>query len=319
MPLTIIFDETGVQANKIFTVGEAPIVSKVEVGDLKDSNNNTIESIEAGTSAKGAYLEYKAYDQYGVQVEDPTVLNNAGKGVTVVIPDGNLVKGTTGADDAFVSSVIGTDAPDLLLTAKANAEAKDVVITLFANGTGQSVTKTIKIAQPKVPTSIEFGAYTDTLAKGDTDKFIPLVVKNEKGEVLSTQEIVDNKDAFTIYATGGVVTLGTPVIQETGADKGKVKIASVDNKGTATIVVQLKDKPNVKAQINVSANDARYADRIAVSSAAADKAIQTATTKVKFKTYDQLGGDWANAVTGATYATGDYTSQVVLKMEKISR
>jgi hypothetical protein len=86
----------------------SPMVSKVEIGDLKNSSNDKQANIVAGSKA---YLDVKAYDQYGLRVMDKTTLN---KYVFVVIQDNDLQKGDDDSN-AFVDSVIGDDAADLKL------------------------------------------------------------------------------------------------------------------------------------------------------------------------------------------------------------
>ncbi len=327
VPVTVIYSDSNstAQANKIFTVGEAPIVSKVEVGDLMDADGNMLDSIEAG---KTAYVDIKAYDQYGVRVSDAATLNDGGKGVTVVIPDSDLLKGTSNTvttNPAFVASVVGDYGDDAAFSAKSGASAKDVTVTFFANGTGQSVSKVIHISTPAVPATVEFGNYTDTIAKDDAPVFIPLVVKDASGKLLTAQQIADNASKFTTYAIGGQATIPadgsstvagvslnvTNGIQTTGSDKGKLALSTFPNTGNGQVVVMLKDYPTQKSTFNVAVNAARVADHISVSEAAAAKLINGATSELKFKTYDQYNGDWKNTTTTVT----DY---VYLKLEKVS-
>lgn len=313
VPVTIIHPDSNAQANKIFTVGEAPIVSKIELGDLKDGDNKVIESLQPG---KTAYIEYKAYDQYGVEVTDDVLLNGA-RGVTTVIPDNNLVKGTdptVNNGNAFVPNIIGTTADDLAISATSSSSAKDVTLSFFANGTGQSVQKVVKITTPSIPATVEFGDFTSTLATGDTNVYVPLVVKDTTGKALTAQEIADNASKFTVYATGGVVTLAPSAIQTSGTNKGKILITSVDRKGNGSIVIQMTNNPAVKATLNLSTVDVRKAERIAVSTKAADKLLVTAataaTSDVKLKTFDQYGGDSKVSTLNDAY--------VKLKVETVS-
>lgn len=317
VPLTVIHTDSGAQANKIFTVGEDAIVSKVEVGDLVDNENKVIESIQAG---KVAYLDFKAYDQYGIRVSKLAQLNGP-TGVTVVIPDNNLVKGDDPSDltstNSFVTNVVGDYADDLAISAINGATAKEITLSFFANGTGQSVQKVVRVSTPKVPASVEFGDFTSTLAVGDTNVKVPLIVKDAAGETLSGQDIADNADKFTVYAIGGVVTVENAAtsIVSTGTHKGKLNITSVDMKGNGSIVIQLTNNPAAKATLNVSVVEQRAADRIAVATKAADKllvidGVGAATSGLKLKTFDQYNGDWKNATLNTSYVT--------LKVEKVS-
>jgi hypothetical protein len=303
--ITILHEDSGTQVNKIFTVGDIPFVSKVEVGDLLNSAGTKIDAIDTGSYA---YLDLKAYDQYGIRVLDKEQLN---QGVTVVIPDGDLQKGDDNRE-AFVDSAIGDDAADLKLKPAANAKAKDITVTLFANGSGQSVSKTVTIRAQKVPAALEFGSYNYNLAVGDTTgtndpdldakMYVPIVVKDAQGNVLTPQEIVDQSDKLTIFTSGGITLAGTETpgvnqyhIATGGAFKGMVAIKRADSKGNATITVQLQDKPEVRTQFSTYVNEARKVDSIKFSTTPAKYQVAGAGNELKLKVYDQYGSEMKNA------------------------
>lgn len=304
--VTIIHEESGVTANKVFAIGDIPNIAKIEVGDILDGSNNKVDAAEA---EKDFYLGFKAFDQYGLPVEDRAMLNT---GVTVYSTDGNVGKGTS-ATEYFVDNVIGTDAADLKLKFN-KKEAKDnVSVSLIANGSGQTVTKTFKVTASKTPATVEFGAYTATLAESDTlatttdndlrkKFFVPIVVKDAKGDTLTAQEIVDNASKFTIYPTGnisldnGANVLGggadtTNYIVKTGEHKGKIAISAASGKGNAGITVQLIADTNVKSSWSTSVGEKRKADKIAFSLAPKKFMINQTNNEFKLKLYDQHGGE----------------------------
>ncbi|MEK3911955.1 S-layer homology domain-containing protein [Paenibacillus sp. FSL H7-0331] len=309
--VTIIHEDSGVTANKVFAIGEAQNVAKIEVGDLKNSSNVKIDSVEA---QKDTYLDIKAIDQYGIQVQDYDTLN---KGVTFYSTEGNVKKvAKDGSNDVWftTSSEIGDDAADLKFRYDKN-EAKDsVTLNIIANGSGQAVTKTVKVTASKTPATVEFGAYSYTLAEGDdvtkvnndTDLqkkfFVPIIVKDAKGEVLTKQEIADKAYKFNIYSTGSINlasinvpddnggTRSTPIVQ-TGEHKGEIAITGANSKGSSSIVVSLQDAPTVRVSQNISVGEKRKADKIAFSAAPKKYQVNGTDNELKLKIYDQHGGE----------------------------
>ncbi|TBL72490.1 S-layer homology domain-containing protein, partial [Paenibacillus thalictri] len=290
--LTIIHQDSNKQVNKSFTLGDKSIVSKVEVGDLLNSSGNKVESIDANGYA---YLDTKVYDQYGLRIENKDELN---QGVTVTIPDGDLAKGNEGDSGAYVDNAIGDDAADLKLRSVSD-KAKEITISVYANGTGESVTKKIAIGATRVPNTLEFGAYNYNLAKGDVPTgddevdgkmYVPMVVKDQAGNVLTGQDIYDNKDKFTIFASGGIKLADQP-ISNSGAHKGMIAIQSADNKGAASITVQLKDNPSASTKLDMNVYDERKADGIKFSTTPKKYMIAGTDNEMKLKVYDQFGSE----------------------------
>lgn len=297
--ITIIHRESGVQANKLYTVGMESVVSKVEVGDLVDSAGKKIDAID-GKDGYG-YLDVKAWDQYGFRVEKAVILNDS---INVVTTDGDLETGTRSNDDPFVSDVIGDDADDLRLWSDTD-EDKDVTVQVFANGSGQSVSKQVKIGASKEPATIEFGAYNYTLAEGDnyTDLqeeefrkqlYVPLIVKDSKGEVLDADDVISayDKGKFDIDPSNGIDLRPNP-IQRTGTYKGYLAIDNVTKTGSQEIEVTLEDKPNVSKAWTVYVGEERTIETVKFSTT--PKKYQTpgltgnVDNELKLKFYDQYG------------------------------
>ncbi len=233
-PVTIIHTDSGVSTSKVFKVGDLPIVSKIELGDVILPSG--VKNFESGS--KKAYVKFTAYDQYGTKVTTVQTKDAQGnvvsgldssRGITRVVSDTGIfdVTGFTDYD--------GDDQPEIELTSKSVTADKQATLTLFANGTGQSVSKTINVVAPKVPATVEFGNFTDTLAKGDTNKYIPIVVKDNQGNQLSADDIVNNIASFTVYSTNSIT--GNVTIETAGENKGKIKLANITDKGSATIYV----------------------------------------------------------------------------------
>ncbi|WP_240419830.1 S-layer homology domain-containing protein [Paenibacillus periandrae] len=309
--VTIIHEDSGATANKVFAVGDSPNVSKVEIGDLLNSANTKIETIEAN---KDTYLGLKAYDQYGIPVEDSETLN---RGITFYSTEGNVVRVAKdkNSNDAWFTqtSEIGDDAADLKFKYNKIESKENITLTVIANGSGQTATKTVKVNAPKTPASVEIGAYNYTLAEGDVKTgdsaldqkfYVPLVVKDAKGDLLTPSEIADNAYKFSIYGTGSVnpdttskvynsdtKSETTTAIVQTGEHKGQIAIASVGYKGSAGITIMLLDTPNVKASWSTNVAEKRRADKIVFSATPKKYMVNNTDNEFKVKVYDQNGGE----------------------------
>ncbi|MDF2958984.1 MAG: hypothetical protein K0S39_719 [Paenibacillus sp.] len=290
--ITVLHEESGVQASKIFTVGDEALVSKVEVGELLNSAGTKIEEIEA---LGYAYLDTKAYDQYGFIVEDLDILND---GISVSTSDSDLEVGDND-DEAYVDDVVGSDAADLKLRSTEN-EAKEITVSVFARG-GQSVTKTLKIGTSKIPATVEFGSYNYTLAEGDVQThdeavdnkfFVPIVVKDAKGELLDADDIVDafDDEKFDIDSTSGL-DLASVAIARSGSHKGMIEIEKADRTGNQTITVALEDIPTQRATFSVNVGEKREAQEIKFSTTPKKYMVAGSDNEVKFKIYDQHGSE----------------------------
>ncbi|WP_248929402.1 S-layer homology domain-containing protein [Paenibacillus hamazuiensis] len=313
--VNILHEDSGTQASKIFTVGDESLVSKVEIGDLYNAAGTKLDYLEANSAA---YLDVKAYDQYGFRVQEKDLLNDD---VRINPSDSDMEVGTDDKD-AFVDDIIGDDAADVELRS-VNNEEKDIVVTVFARG-GNSVSKTIKVKASKVPATVEFGSYNYTLAEDDVitnDEdvdakfYVPLVVKDSKGEVLDADDIVtafDNggkNNKFRINSTSGIDLDRNAEIVTTGAHKGQIKIAGVSRKGSQQITVELEDYPNQKAQLSIPVSEARKAESIKFATTPKKYMVRGTDTEMKFKIYDQNGTEmkYDTDVDNDYYVTLTYT------------
>ncbi|MCS7459967.1 S-layer homology domain-containing protein [Paenibacillus doosanensis] len=319
LSITILHEDSGVQVNKIFTIGDEPIVSKIEVGDLLNSSGNKVDAVESNSYA---FLDLKAWDQYGLRVENKGLLNDS---VTVSTTDRDLEIGDDDKD-AFVDDAVGDTAADLKLRST-NNEEKTVNVNIFARG-GQSVSKDIKIKASKVPATVEFGSYNYTLAEGDVhtqdesvdNKFyVPLVLKDSNGDLLDADDIVDaygdGRDKLDIRSSGGI-NLASSEIATSGTHKGQIEIQDVDRKGSASITVTLRDFPNQKATMNISVGDVREAQEIKFSTAPKKQMVAGSNgavtdNELKFKIYDQQGAEMKYISKDSKYVDNGYFVKLI--------
>ncbi|NOU95151.1 hypothetical protein GC093_18250 [Paenibacillus sp. LMG 31456] len=300
--ITIVHKDSGVQLNKIFTVGDYSIVDKVEVVDLVNSSGTKIVDI-AATSANN-FLLVRAYDQYGFRVEDKGTLNDD---ITVTFSDSDLEAGSGYGHlplDPFVDDVVGDDSADMQIRSVSNVE-KDITITIHTRF-GYVTTKTVHIFAANMPAAIEFGPYDYLLAEDDVitgdedvDKkfYIPLILKNSKGELLDADDIVNaysngDKDSKFIISYSSGITFGrdrSSQVVKTGAYKGYLVVTSIDRKGPQYITVRLEDYPTVTSTLNIPVYEARKPDSIKITTMPKKYILGGTDTEVKFKVYDQFG------------------------------
>ncbi|MDQ1909627.1 S-layer homology domain-containing protein [Paenibacillus sp. GD4] len=288
--ISILHSASGSQANKVFTVGEQQLISKLELGEMVNGSGQKVTTLDA----KGfAYLDVKAYDQYGFRVEDRNDLNS---GITVTTTDIDLEKGNPGEVGGFVENAVGDSGADLKIRSVGD-KSKDVKISLVAHGSGQSVEKSIAIVAAGVPASVQFGAYNQTLAKGDVvtgddavdaKMYVPIIVKDAQGNVLTAQQIYDNRDKFMVMASGGV-TLADQPISGSGKYKGMIALKNATAVSPVTLTVQLKDYPQGMVQANLAVKEERKANAIRFAQTPKNYMTAGAENELKVKLYDQYG------------------------------
>ncbi|NQX62649.1 S-layer homology domain-containing protein [Paenibacillus qinlingensis] len=249
--VTIMAPDYSVTANKTFTVGELQAVSKVELSDVVYVSGKT--KFEAGDLVS---VPYKAYDQYGYPVTDLDILTNStltSSTATGVI-DMSATSPARGFD--FIADETGDGIPELKIKAASNFtnfSIQDVMLTLTGLGSGQSVSKVMKVAASKAPYEFSIGNFPNTVAVGDEDFYLPLVVKDQGGTILTTDEVVENADKISVFglsngsiSVGAKDSLGRLIggIEKSGANRGTIRVSDLKtlsdvNKGPLTIKAAL--------------------------------------------------------------------------------
>ncbi|CAG7638408.1 hypothetical protein PAESOLCIP111_03937 [Paenibacillus solanacearum] len=302
----VIDFESRLTASQTFTIGDLPLVSSIEIGEL--SLPPSVKKLQAGGTA---YLKVKAFDQYGVPV-----LTVRGQ-----LPDGQAYGLDTSAGISAVTknaAVVKLEGerwydydndefPELAITGGTEAaQSREAEITLFALGSGQSVTKTIQISASKTPFSVAFGPFKKTVAIGDKDVSLPLVIKDDQGQALTPNEVVEHIGSLTVYSTlGGAadVKLATE-----GKTRGLLAISGLkEGKGTVYVQILGTDK---KASLPIQVEKERYPAKLMIKTDLAPYYIHDAEDGLVILMRDQYGDfirDGANEYIPALADASDAT------------
>lgn len=314
----IIIEKSGSSVSKEFTVGDPPLVKNIDLGDPKTNLKLPFGQLFFKAGEK-AYLDFKAFDQYGNRLIDPQYLNT-GMGRTYVGTTGNVNVLRTDSLNEFIDFE-NDGYPELQLVANPSLDSdKDVLVTLFWEG--QKVSQNVTVKTPKMPNTVKIGPLTNLLTVGDTNISINLQVVDSFSYELTALERQDllTTGKISVYAIGGLV-LATPAINSSGA----IVVQQVSGTGPASINVRINGR-NQTITYPINVLDARKPDSIKVdtlNSASNVLALNgvnskllsggktTTTPKAQFIIYDQTG-------TKTEYKTNRTDYKVQLKLEKIS-
>ncbi|MDR6553623.1 S-layer homology domain-containing protein [Paenibacillus qinlingensis] len=314
--VNIYNNDSRVSASKTFKVGLPPMVSKVELGEVKYQNGKDA-LINAGDQA---VIKLVQIDQYGQEITQQTgnafpvniqVTPNFNNQYTAVLQD----KDNDGIDEVVVT-----------LNSKATVSGEQT-ITVF--GGGSTTTVKVAVKAVSVPAKIEFGELTGSYADGDTDKYVALNLFDAAGNLLSAQDVVDNVDRLSLSASGNIAFGPTTDVPEAmlahksdgtvtpivavGPNKGKIHLASLTGKGTANIFAYTtitESGTTSNANLSLPITEARYPVTMTVATDPAAKAVETATTAVKLLVKDQYGENLETMANGGVVTENNGTRSV---------
>ncbi|MFC0212922.1 S-layer homology domain-containing protein [Paenibacillus chartarius] len=279
-----------VQAQKIFKIGNAPYISKIELKEPEYQNGATALNKE-GDTAKVTLVEY---DQYGCvivkgmdTVNTPSAYISPNPTIFEDIKDSNW---EWNSDDMRVAIVKLKKKPE------GNAEA---ILNVY--GASTTATTKIKLSAAKVASKVEIEG--NTFAEGDTDQYVTINAYDANGDKLSVDDIVQNaKDGRfdNINITGALVGVKGSVggvlkegyIVKAGEHKGKIHISSV-TKGTGFIYINLFNTfggNSTTASQTFNVSSPRYASSIKLASDMPSKVVDgvgAIEAKGKVYVYDQ--------------------------------
>jgi len=303
--INVYNNDSRVSISKTFKIGLAPMVSKVELGEIKYANGK-----EALTNAGDqAVIKLVQIDQYGQEITQQT---------------GNLfpinLQITPNFNNQFKAEVQDKDNDNIdevvvTLNTKATVSSEQTV-TVF--GGGSTSTAKVAVKAVAVPAKVEFGDISSTTyADGDQNKYVTLNMYDAEGNLLSAQDVVDNVDRVTISASGNIVFGATTDVPEAmfakrtdgtfspiiavGANKGKIHIANLNGKGTANMFAYtsiLESGATSSTNTNLPISDARYPVTMTVATESATKGIEGGETELKLLVKDQYGENLENLARG---------------------
>ncbi|RTE07888.1 S-layer homology domain-containing protein [Paenibacillus whitsoniae] len=316
VPITVYFNNSNVTVSKNFKVGTVPLLSKIEAGKVTYSNTTTNKLTSADDSAS---IPLTLLDQYGNEIvrsqfNGGTPEVNASNINPVVTPyEEKLVVDKAGSTlavgDLFDDN--GNARIKVKLTGKVDKNA-DFTINIY--GGSSSASATVSVGAGNLATKVEFDTSAVSVSATDREVFVPLIVSDANGNKLSAQDIVDNKARFTFS-----VSNGTAAIQETGADKGKLRLAfttdnSVGNKLYISGQIN-QSQSNTFVQTSVNVGEGRYPDSFVVKTESAAKAILGADDKVVFQLVDQFGKNLNDNIGATIPGQNGRTAEYQIKAE----
>jgi hypothetical protein len=311
VPITVYFNNSNVTVSKNFKVGTVPLLSKIEAGKVTYSNTTTNKLTSVDDNAS---IPLTLLDQYGNTIvraqftgSSPEV--NASNINPVITPYEQYLVIDKAASTLAVGDLFddnGNARVKVKLTSKVDKTAE---YTINIYGGSSSATTTVNVGAGNLATKVEFDTSAVSISSTDREVFVPLIVSDANGNKLSAQDIVDNKARFNL-----TVSNGTATIQETGADKGKLRLNfTTDNAVGNKIFISgsiNQSQTNTFVQTSVNVGEGRYPDTFVVKTESAAKAILGAKDEVVFQLVDQFGknlnDDIAASIPGQNGRTAEY-------------
>ncbi|CAG7655500.1 S-layer homology domain-containing protein [Paenibacillus allorhizosphaerae] len=303
IPITIVNNDQYLTVSKSFKLGTAPILSKLELGEAQYSNTEAKAITSKGESAS---YELNLFDQYGGMFgydSSLTEINsnaNEWKDIVNVIWNDYVgdSTGKTVIEPTFEDN--GNNIPRMKLTLTQNidksADYNFTVTTQAATATGK-----VKVQSAKVATKIEIGDFSDVVAVGDKDVYIPVIAYDAQGNQLSIEDLTSDTNRDRIQITS---SFAEPKIMNSGANKGSIHLKNLDgvSKNSAISVTVMIATPNAQstATRTFTVSDARYPDKIKEVVAPAKQYIQGSSSSFKYVILDQYGKEMKYQSTGVT-------------------
>ena len=292
IPVTIYYNDTRLNASKTFKVGNAPFVTKMELGEVKYDGTKT----SLTNAGEVALVPIKLYDQYGNPITKDQTVSSAINFNQFVAPHSTNLSAST--DDFNNDNTYETK----ITLASKEAKAATYTLTVYAGGT--SANTTFSVGAGKVATKVGFGEFDAVLAEGDTDPtYIPVVAYDSEGNQLTKDELVDNVNIkrIKVSVSGPVQTDSPLTLVPSGPNKGSIKINSVHaGSARSTVMVNVSiaeiDSQDYKS-LPIVIQEGRKPEKLVLDTASATKAVLGANSDFKVlikdqhnKTIDNLGG-----------------------------
>lgn len=283
IPVTLVNTQTYMTVTKNFKLGNEPLLSKLEIGEAKYSVGDKL----SGQGENVAFDLY-FYDQYGNvitwEMYDREFKSNTQILWNTYVPDGTF---TIAQEDN------GNNLPQLKLSLAKNLDKSGdytfTVVNQAANATG-----VVKVSSAKIATKVQIGSIDGVIATGDSDVYVPIIAFDEQGNELTADDLAEdeNRDRIQITVSGATpatIENGKAKIEQSGPNKGKLKLKSIDVGPNGAVSVSA-----VIATANATSSDtrtftvqkARTADRLVEAKAPAKQILPGAENKFQFNVYD---------------------------------
>lgn len=298
VPVTVFFNNSTVTVQKSYKVGTSPFTTKIQLGEVKYPAGKTYIS----SANDNATVSITQIDQYGDVIPADATVDSKLTGTATI-------SSNTSVYAPEIKTAFDTDVRKLTISLEKGVEKSgEYNVTIYV-GSAMATTK-VNVKSAKVATKAEFAPFGKTVAAGDTNVYVPIVLYDADGNKLTADEIVDNFKEKR-FSFGGYE--GLDVVQ--GVEhKGELVIPKVaDNTQLIYLTLGINTanvQSNVQLPITVSAKRLPN-DIVLEKKDSAVKGLANSSTEFKWFVKDQYGEKLDAAVadykvqltvTGSTYA-----------------
>ncbi|MGG1552442.1 S-layer homology domain-containing protein [Paenibacillus ferrarius] len=286
IPVNVWFNDTHVSVSKNFTLGVAPFVTKLELGDVVYSNGTSINK-----KGETATIALKLYDQYGGLIGTDSESYQAANLNALFTPYESNLK---------VDPYVNTDHPNdpYVRAYLLNDLEKSGDYTLQVYYQGASATTKLAVKSAAVATKVAIGELSGVIASGDLDVYIPVLAYDEAGNQLSTDDLIadKNRDRIQLSVSGAGYEAK---IMNSGDKKGQIHLTSVSAPAKSVVSVTAyiaTANANSTASKTYTVADVRVPDHFKVATEPAKKIVPGTNSNSAFvvQTIDQYGSSRDN-------------------------
>jgi hypothetical protein len=282
IPVNIWFNDTHVSVSKNFTLGVAPFVTKLELGDVKYSNGSAINK-----QGETATFAIKLYDQYGGLIgTDSDAFNYNNLNVLFTPYETKLVA------DKYYTDTNYPNTPFVRVSLSDDLE-KSGDYTAQVYYQGASATTKISVKSAAVANKITLGDIGDVIASGDTDVYIPVIAYDEAGNQLSVDDLIADKNRNNIKISVNLDSANYDAqIMNSGDHKGTIHLKNVNLAAKSVVSVTAyiaTANVNSTATKTYTISDVRTPDHLKIVNVPAKSLVPGASSKFTIQVIDQYG------------------------------
>ncbi|KTE93829.1 cell wall-binding protein [Desulfitobacterium hafniense] len=257
-------------------------LSSFKFNGLKDADGKTVTTIDAGDSTSIYYADFTAVDISG----NPTTSYE-------LIKSGLVVKNTnelTTSADTYLKATIESDPKDSS-KAVVKVQPKDLVSSTLSmdlpavitamTWTGEVSSLDITIAKSTVVDSFTLMVPSYDIAVGDTDKEIPFVAYDQKGNPVTSFDKLESNTDTKVSVSGATFKKNVD---------GSAALIFTNPNAKGPVVVTATTKTGKYTSVTINVQDRAVADQLALDSSVLVSAMQIdgATQKIGLG-YDNAG------------------------------